>query len=104
MILLLPPISDDLGIHIGRRQFVEAPALGSLPSFLQPIGSRRYGADKILDAHDHNGRLSTPLNYEALIVLDRAIHDLSKLSACNMCVYASFHWVSVHQLIDALKH
>jgi hypothetical protein len=41
--------------------------------------------------HDHCGGLPAPFHDEALIVFDRAVHELAKLGAGEVGVYAAIH-------------
>src|ERR1700741_3340022 len=55
----------------------EPALLRASPGFLQPVGQRCGGTDKILHAHDDDGRLAAAVDDEALIALcsrDAAVH------------------------------
>jgi hypothetical protein len=55
-------VGGDLGVDIGRRQFVEPALFGAAPRFLEPVEWRCHGADEILHAHDDDGGVSDGLS------------------------------------------
>jgi hypothetical protein len=94
-------MGGDFGIDIVGGEGVEAAPLGAVPSLLQPIRRRRDGANKIPNAHDHDGRFAAPIDDEPVVVFGYAIHDLAELSARDMSVDAPVHIIPMHQLFNA---
>ena len=62
----------------------------------QPIRRRLHAGQIILNAENHNHRLSAAIHDEPLIVFDRPVNHLPKLSARHVRVYSSAHLL-LHQ-------
>jgi hypothetical protein len=81
----------------------DATPFSSVPVLCKAVWRGRGVSYTSLDAHDHNHGFVTALNYEAFVVLDRAVHNLAELRAGNMGIYSAIHIVlQWHQSIDAL--